>query len=60
MTDNYLPVQQSGLCTDPFLLHIISFCGDETYRKSTNQTQEHSMELNNTFQEIALLFRLTL
>ena len=59
MTDNYLPVLESSLCIDPFLLHVISFCGDEPKRKSTNQTQEQPMELNNTFEEIAPLFRLT-
>ena len=35
------------------------FCGDKLNRKSTNQTQEHSMESNNIFKEIVLLFRVT-
>jgi len=59
MTNNYLPDQQYSLCTDPFLLHVISFCGNEPNRKTTNQTQEHLTELNNTFEESVPLFRLT-
>jgi len=59
MTDDYLPDQQYSLCTDPFLLHVISFCGDEPKRKSTYQTQEHLTEPNDTFEETVPLFRLT-
>ena len=59
MTDDYFPVQQYNLCKDPHLLHVISFHRDEPNRKSTNQTQDHSLELNNTFQAIVPLFWLT-